>query len=1010
MLCDKLPFLMMKKIPPFQVAAAALLTCVTCLTGSLRADETAAHSPKWIWSSDEPGAEESSFFRKMIDVPATATRVLLLASGDNQISVHVNGAPRPFTSTDWAKPLIEDITDQVESGKPLLVGAAAKNAGGIAGAIILIEFTHEDGSKSRVVSDESWLATSQGQKNWFKPEFETNAAWGSPVVMKELGEQPWNRVSEAFLSDLLDIRIPQATPVEDINLVEGFKAELLYSVPKSDQGSWVAMTIDDRERLIVSDQYGALYRLTIPPMGEVIDPAGVEKIEVDIGGAQGLLYAFDSLYAVLNTAEHGGRGLYRVTDSDGDDKFDKKELLRKFDETGGEHGPHAVVLGPDGQSIYVVVGNQTPVTEVASSRIPQIWGEDLLLERPIGKGFMKGTLAPGGWVAKTDPGGKSWELIATGFRNQYDVAFDRNGDLFTFDADMEWDMNTPWYRPTRINHIMSGAEFGWRSGGGKWPDYYADSVGAVVDIGPGSPTGVAFGYGAKFPAKYQNAFYAADWSYGKLYAVHMEPDGSSYKATFEEFMSAQPLPLTDLLVNPKDGAMYIAIGGRRVQSGLYRVTYHGAESTEPAAKPAPNELHQLRTELESYHAENPNAVAAAWPHLGHPDRYIRYAARTAIEHQPLAQWKEKALAESDPEAVINGMIALARCGGPELQGDIIARLQSIEMGSLTVRRKLDLVRAYSLAFTRLGAGSAEMRESLGAAITAKMPFASAALNAEALQLVVYLQHPKAAEIGVKLLNEAPSQEEQMNYAKSLRHLKAGWNLDLRREFFEWFTRAKAYKGGSSFSLFVENMKATALENTPEDEKLALKETIEAEPPTEQLFTAEPRSFVQNWSVADFDDVIHVGLEGNRDFLNGRKMFGASTCFACHRFNQEGGSIGPDLSSVAGKFSPRDLLESIIEPGKEISDQYGQMIFEMKDGSIVMGRIMNLNGDSVRVNTNMMDPNQIVSVDRKQLKSMKDSPVSMMPPGLLNTLSKDDVLDLLAYMLSHGNPEDPMFAE
>jgi len=292
----------------------------------------------------------------------------------------------------------------------------------------------------------------------------------------------------------------------------------------------------------------------------------------------------------------------------------------------------------------------------------------------------------------------------------------------------------------------------------------------------------------------------------------------------------------------------------------------------------------------------------------------------------------------------------------------------------------------------------------------QMPFANAALNAEVLQLVVYLGHPRAAEVGVALLKGAPSQEEQMNYAKSLRHQKEGWNLELRKDFFEWFTRAKAYKGGSSFSLFIENMKKTALENTPEDQQLALKETIEAEPPTEQFFTAEPRSFVQNWTVADFDDVINVGLEGNRDFINGRKMFGAATCFACHRFNQEGGSIGPDLTSVAGKFSPRDLLESIIEPSKEISDQYGQMIFEMKDGSIVMGRIMNLNGDSVRVNTNMMDPDQTANVDRKQLKSMKDSPMSMMPPGLLNMLSKEDVLDLLAYMLSHGDSEDPMFAE
>ena len=160
---------------------------------------------------------------------------------------------------------------------------------------------------------------------------------------------------------------------------------------------------------------------------------------------------------------------------------------------------------------------------------------------------------------------------------------------------------------------------------------------------------------------------------------------------------------------------------------------------------------------------------------------------------------------------------------------------------------------------------------------------------------------------------------------------------------------------------------------------------------------------------DFDDVIHVGLEGGRDYANGRKMFGNATCFACHRFNQEGGAIGPDLTSVSGKFSPRDLLESIVNPGKEISDQYGQMIFEMTDGTTIIGRIMNLNGDNVQVNVDMMDPNNTVQVDRKKLKEMKESPVSMMPPGLINTLEKDDVLDLLAYLLSQGDPEDPLFA-
>lgn len=127
--------------------------------------------------------------------------------------------------------------------------------------------------------------------------------------------------------------------------------------------------------------------------------------------------------------------------------------------------------------------------------------------------------------------------------------------MFTYDADMEWDINTPWYRPTRINHVISGAEFGWRNGSAKWPEYYSDSFGAVVNVGPGSPTGVTFGTGAKFPTKYQKAFFACDWSFGTLYAIHLTPNGSSYTGEVEEFIGGQPFPLTDICISKKDGAM-----------------------------------------------------------------------------------------------------------------------------------------------------------------------------------------------------------------------------------------------------------------------------------------------------------------------------------------------------------------------------------------------------------------------------------------------------------------------
>ena len=834
----------------------------------------------------------------------------------------------------------------------------------------------------------------------------------------------------------LEPLVRSATPPARINITDGFKIELLYSVPMEKQGSWVAMCMDDKQRLIVSDQYGGIYRFPIPKPGKKIDPESIQQITYaperpnsanpteaqkklpQIGHAQGLCYAFDSLYVVVNSRSSlTGAGVFRLLDEDGDDDFDKIVTIKKLAATGGEHGPHAILPAPDGKHLYVVMGNQTQLPEdYTHSRVPEFWAEDQLF--PSLQYFMKGAEAPLGHIAQIDPEGKTWEVLATGFRNQYDAAVNREGELFTYDADMEWDMNTPWYRPTRVNHVIDGAEFGWRTGSGKFMDYCSDTFGAVVDVGPGSPTGVCFGYGAKFPAKYQNAFFISDWSYGKLYAVHLTPKGSSYVGKVEEFASAQPLPLTDLLVNPKDGAMYIAVGGRKVQSGLYRVTYAGKESTAPAKSvPGGEDARKRRKALEAFVQKgasqaNPKQLNVMWSSLGAADRGIRHAARVALEKQPVAKWKKRITGEKNPVIASAALIALARVDGEASATFALKRSMAFDYQALANRQeRLDLLRAITLALTRGGQPAPAQKTELISWLDKIYPATTPEENRDLSAIMQFLQAPSAVRKGIALLREASGQEEQIGYALNLRHLKTGWTSSLQREaYFKWFVRAGSFKGGARLSNYLDGIKKDAIASVPERHRtVGLNKIINTKPEqTDPQFTLVPRSFVKVWAMKDLAGLVSDGVPSGRDFKNGRQMFGAGSCYACHRINGEGGAVGPDLTSVGGKFGAHDLLESIIDPGKEISDQYGASVFTLKDGSKLNGRIMNMRNNEYWVNTDMMKPSTVTKVKDELITSIEPSSVSMMPPALLSTMKQEDVFDLLAYLISGADPKHELF--
>ncbi|MEM9701365.1 MAG: cytochrome C, partial [Planctomycetota bacterium] len=470
-------------------------------------------------------------------------------------------------------------------------------------------------------------------------------------------------------------------------VAEGFRIEKIYSVPKETEGSWVSLAADDAGGLIASDQGDkGLYRITFDENGR----PQTTKLPVDLSSAQGLLWRNGELFVSVT-----GQGMFRATDSDGDGLPDRKELLSAYFGRG-EHGNHALIDTEDGTGdLYAVSGNMTPLpdAETIERRRLRSSAEDLLLPRQWDpRGHAAGLMAPGGWITRFNVQTGVHELHCAGFRNEYDAALNEHGDLFAFDADMEWDLGLPWYRPTRICHAVSGADFGWRSGAGKWKPYYEDSLPPVVDVGPASPTGVASGRGAKYPVKYQRAIYALDWTYGRILAIHLTPDGASYTGMVESFAAGPAFPVTDAVIG-SDGAMYVTTGGRGAQSDLFRISYIGDESTAPAPPTKPTPAALTRKMLEKFHGmTESDAVATAWPYLSDEDRFIRHAARVAIESQPVDEWAEKALTEPNPQARIAAAVALARVGSPDLRDALIASLNELPAAELPEMQRLGLLR------------------------------------------------------------------------------------------------------------------------------------------------------------------------------------------------------------------------------------------------------------------------------------------------------------------------------
>ena len=825
------------------------------------------------------------------------------------------------------------------------------------------------------------------------------------------------------------------------NLPDGFVLEDLYSPNDKEQGSWVALTEGPNQLVYACDQYGDIYKFKLPAAGQLLDPSKVDSVQLEIGSAHGLLWAFNSLYVAVNKRwrddEKYGSGIYRLKDTNGDGNLDNIEMLLKLD-GAGEHGPHNFAVGPSGKDLYFLAGNHVQIPDVVkqNSRLPNNWGEDNVFPQFLdARGHANDIKAPGGWIVRMDPDGKEWDLISAGYRNPFDLAFNQDGELFTYDADMEWDIGMPWYRPTRICHVTSGSEFGWRTGSGKWPEYYPDNLPAAVNLEQGCPTGILMGNQLNFPAKYKQGMFIMDWSFGTIYYVDLKADGSTYTGDKVEFLSGTPLPLTDMIAG-SDGNLYFATGGRRLQSHLYRLSYKGNDKGEAKLikNDAAKDLRALRQSIEKFHTQKSTAgIALAWDNLGHSDRFIRYAARIALEHQPTNQWELRFFKEKNTDKIIQSGIALARQANKGMQDKILNKLLTIDWIQLSNQQKSDLIRAYNLLGIRMGMPSESNRQAIIQKISLHFPDANNAVNREVSQLLLFLKAPSATEKVVALLEKHTEEKtlisnnmistevadrseqygplikevlekmppsEAIYYGLLLSHVEVGWTGSTREKYFQWFYEVMSAKGGLSFKPFMENVRLKAMSNVPASQKSHFEELSGVFSPIDAMDDLpEPIGPGKAYKLYDLNSLVR---KATRDSLgniaNGKIAFQAAMCGACHRVGGEGGINGPDLTQIRTKFSGYDLAYAVFSPNHEISDQYAFTLFHLKDGKKTAGRILSETDTEITIMPNPYSSTYTVKLAKSDIEKQEQSPISPMPPGLFNRLNEQEITDLIAYLM------------
>lgn len=571
------------------------LVVLICLFAWSMPGIVSAQQPNWIWSPKKdivaPGESQGEcYYRKQFTLVKPEQAELEMAAGD-EFEFHINGQ-LVSRGQSYGSPTKIDVGPMLQPGVNLIAAKVRHNSSNQPGLNAKLRIREKGETRWRsLITDDSWKTRIDFADGWQKTSY-NDMGWLSSINVgpaNNAAAQTANATVQPPTSSIPGTTEPihqrkKETAAQQVSspskkpklTADGrFEIDPEFVVQEvltpAETGSLIAMEFNEFGQMLLSREGGPL--LIADPTQPAGSPTRVRVYCKEVNSCQGILPLNGNVYVTAQGPE--GLGLYLLSDTDRNGSIDSTKKMLSFSGELGEHGPHGIQLGPDGM-IYVIVGNGSQLTSKVAKTSPykNFYEGDLVPRYEDPGGHAVGMKAPGGTIIRMSVDGKKVERVAGGIRNAYDLVFDDRGDLFIHDSDMESDEGMTWYRPTNVYHVTAGAEMGWRSGWAKFPMHFVDQTPAVCDTGRGSPTGAVLYQHLQFPVRYQNTVFLADWSEGRIIALHKSPVGASVAAKPETFLSGTPLNVCDLAI-AEDGAMYFCTGGRGTSGGVFRVVWNG---------------------------------------------------------------------------------------------------------------------------------------------------------------------------------------------------------------------------------------------------------------------------------------------------------------------------------------------------------------------------------------------------------------------------------------------------